>query len=76
MKRIPDYINVQESLAGKAQELRTRLRKIEREEDIKFPASEINSRLAELLPRRITWMDYVLYGPIASLVIMVVILSL
>ena len=76
MKKIPNYIEVEESVAKKVKDLDAKLKKIEDEEDVKFPISEINVRLANMLGKNDRWANYAIYVCVGLIIITVVMIWL
>lgn len=76
MKKIPNYIEVEESMTKKVKDLEVKLKKIEEEEDVKFPINEINVRLANMLGDNKHWINYTLYFCIGLIILMVVMIWL
>ena len=76
MKKIPNYIEVEESMVGKVKDLEVKLNKIEEEEEVKFPITEINARLANMLGDNKHWINYTLYFCIGLIILMVVMIWL
>ena len=76
MKKIPNYIDVEESMAKKVKDLEGKLKKIEEEEEVKFPITEINVRLANMLGDNKRWINYALYFCIGLIILMVVMIWL